>query len=84
MNEADARKRHLRVPKGTSDYQASWIFDAEEVEQDEDSEDDEVRFRYWSLIKRTKAWINLEPLVNVSEDNCTNCKCDLPLQIYNK
>ena len=50
MNEADARKRHLRVPKGTSDYQASWIFDAEEVEQDEDevedSEDDEVRFRY--------------------------------------
>ncbi len=34
-------KKVLRVPKGTSDYQASWIFDAEEVEGDEDGEDED-------------------------------------------
>ena len=50
MKEADSKKRLLRVPKGTSDYQASWIFDGEEVDQEsgddednEDEEDDEVQ-----------------------------------------
>jgi hypothetical protein len=31
----------LRVPKGTSDYQASWIFDAEEVDEDDNDGDEE-------------------------------------------
>ena len=41
MNEAQSKKRLLRVPKGTSDYQASWIFDAEEVDQDDEDDDDD-------------------------------------------
>ncbi len=34
-------KRVLKVPKGTSDYQAAWIFDAEEVDQEDDDDDEE-------------------------------------------
>ena len=41
MNEAQSKKRLLRVPKGTSDYQASWIFDAEEVDQDDEDDGDD-------------------------------------------
>ena len=41
MNEAQSKKRLLKVPKGTSDYQASWIFDAEEVDQDDEDDDDD-------------------------------------------
>ena len=41
LNEAQSKKRLLRVPKGTSDYQASWIFDAEEVDQGDDDENDD-------------------------------------------
>ena len=43
MKEAESKKRLLKVPKGTSDYQATWIFDAEEVDQEseDDDEDDE-------------------------------------------
>ena len=41
LNEAQSKKRLLRVPKGTSDYQASWIFDAEEVDQDDEGDDDD-------------------------------------------
>jgi len=35
------KKRVLRVPKGTSEYQAAWIPDVEEVEDEEDEDDDE-------------------------------------------
>jgi pre-rRNA-processing protein TSR1 len=41
--DRSAEKRLFKVPKGTSDYQAAWIVDKEEVdeEEDEDSDDDD-------------------------------------------
>lgn len=65
LNEAQSKKRLLKVPKGTSDYQASWIFDAEEVDQDDEGDDDDddyddedddgvccIRFTFMCLCER--------------------------------
>lgn len=46
-SEARKNKRVLKVPKGTSDYQATWIVDEDENEEvneqsSEEEEDDEV------------------------------------------
>lgn len=42
-SEARKSKRVMKVPKGTSDYQATWIVDEEDEngEEDEESTDDE-------------------------------------------
>ena len=37
----DVGKTTLKVPKGTSDYQAAWIMDAEEDDDSEDDDDDD-------------------------------------------
>lgn len=47
-SEARKNKRVMRVPKGTSDYQATWIIDegengeADEESSDEDDDDDDM------------------------------------------
>lgn len=47
-SEARKNKRVMRVPKGTSDYQATWIVDdgengeADEESSDEDDDDDDM------------------------------------------
>jgi len=42
MKEAESKKRLLKVPRGTSNYQATWIFDAEEVDRESEDDDDDV------------------------------------------
>lgn len=39
--EARKNKRVMKVPKGTSDYQATWIINEDEKETDEESSDDD-------------------------------------------
>lgn len=44
LQEADEgakKKRMVKVPKGTSDYQASWILDEVETEEDDENDDSE-------------------------------------------
>lgn len=38
--EARKNRKVMKVPKGTSDYQAAWIVDDEEEENEDDEEDD--------------------------------------------
>ena len=60
MKEAESKKRLLKVPRGTSNYQATWIFDAEEVDReseddDDDDDDDENDEEVWI----TSNWLEI-------------------------
>lgn len=39
-SEARKSRRVMKVPKGTSDYQATWIVDDDDEENENDEEDD--------------------------------------------
>jgi len=41
MNQKQNGKRFVKVPKGMGEYQAAWIIDKEEIEDDEDEDYDE-------------------------------------------